>query len=195
MRAVSSTTPTITQATGQIYDILQHFSPEDRQKIIQAAFTLIGDQPPSTKSTPVPVMAASVGPMGHSDSPAQSNATATRWMQQHNLTRKMLEPYIHIDGDEAAVIGLPPTIKSRAERTTAAYLLLGVASLFASGSPSFADEAARQLCQEQGCYDQSNHAKICGTFGNRLRGSKKEGWRLTAPGLTAAADLIKATGD
>ena len=47
--------------------------------------------------------------------------------------------------------------------------------------------------QDQGCYDATNHAKVCKAFGNKLRGSKKGGWQLTAPGLAAAAELIKAT--
>lgn len=190
-----SSTPTITKATTQIYDILEAYSPEDRQKVIQAAFALLGDKLPSSSSATPPTVASSPTLADNSDGSAQLFPAANRWISQNKLKVEMLEPYLHINGGEAAVIGLPPGGKSRADRTTAAYLLLGVASLFASGSPSFTDDAARQLCQEQGCYDPPNHAKTCKTFGNRLRGSKEKGWQLTAPGLTAAAELVRVIAE
>lgn len=57
--------------------------------------------------------------------------------------------------------------------------------------PTFSDGEARELCTQFGCYDQGNHSKIYKDFGNRATGSKNAGWKLTNPGLVAAAGLLK----
>jgi Rieske Fe-S protein len=59
-----------------------------------------------------------------------------------------------------------------------------------SGGTDFSEDTARQYCQHLGCYDSPNHSKYLKGFGNKITGSKDSGWKLTAPGLTAAAKLI-----
>jgi hypothetical protein len=192
-RNVSTTAPTITEATSQIYEILKFLSSEDRQKVIQAAFALLGDKLPSSTTAGPPTPGAT-GPDTDDGGEPLLPPAATRWMRQNKLTMQMLEPYFHFDGEAVTVIGLPEG-ESKKEGTIAAYLLRGIASLLATGAPSFADEDARQLCRDQGCYDRANHAKICQGFGNKFNGSKEKGWQLTAPGLTAAAELIRPAGE
>jgi hypothetical protein len=60
-----------------------------------------------------------------------------------------------------------------------------------TGDATFDDKAARQLCDDLGCYDSANHSVFMGDKGNLLTGSKKLGWKLTAPGLKHGANLIK----
>jgi hypothetical protein len=72
------------------------------------------------------------------------------------------------------------------------YLMQGFAAFLATGEASFSDKDARDLCEHFGCYDATNHAKYIKEFGNRITGSKNAGWKLTAPGLTAVAELLKA---
>jgi hypothetical protein len=81
--------------------------------------------------------------------------------------------------------------KSDKERTHNAYVLQGVSRLLASGEATFEDKDARKFCEDSGCYNKANHALYMGAKGNVLTGSKKSGWRLTAPGLKHGADLVK----
>jgi hypothetical protein len=71
--------------------------------------------------------------------------------------------------------------------------LTGVGALLKSGKAEFADEAARNNCENLGCYDMNNHGKTLEKLGNTITGSKKNGWKLTTPGLTAAAALLKSS--
>jgi hypothetical protein len=70
--------------------------------------------------------------------------------------------------------------------------MAGLASLIGSGDPSFTDEQARALCVHFGCYDNGNHSTFVKALGNQATGSKTSGWKLTSPGLSAIAELIKA---
>ncbi|GGK17241.1 hypothetical protein GCM10011394_28060 [Luteimonas terricola] len=72
------------------------------------------------------------------------------------------------------------------------YLMLGIAAFLSTGEASFTDKDARELCEHFGCYDATNHAKYIKEFGNKITGSKSSGWKLTAPGLNAAAELVKS---
>jgi hypothetical protein len=81
--------------------------------------------------------------------------------------------------------------KSKKEKTYNVYVLGGVAGLLATGDPHISDEIARQLCERAACYDQANHANYMREIGGIVSGDKKNGWKLTSPGLQRAGVLVK----
>lgn len=114
-------------------------------------------------------------------------------MKQNQITDEMLDLCFHLEEDSPEVVGEVPG-KTKKERTANCYLLCGAAALLKSGEATFDDAVARALCEHVGCLDPTNHAKYM-KFGNRVSGDKKRGWKLLGPGLTAAANLVKAMAE
>jgi hypothetical protein len=56
----------------------------------------------------------------------------------------------------------------------------------------FEDDAARAVCKHMGCLNTANHSSYMGSKKNLFNGSKKVGWKLTAPGLKKGAELVAA---
>lgn len=79
--------------------------------------------------------------------------------------------------------------RSNRDKVRNAYILTGVAQFLRTAETSFDDKAARKLCEESGFYDHTNHSKYL-KGGNEFTGTSKKGWKLTSPGLKAAAALI-----
>jgi hypothetical protein len=125
------------------------------------------------------------------DGEANLPRAATQWTKKNAVTAAHLEQYFHVEDGAATAIALPGVTTKRSEQVINTYLVQGIVGLLTNGEPAFTDEDARKLCEHFGCYDTTNHAKYTKEFGNRITGSKAGGWRLTAPGLTAAAELIK----
>jgi hypothetical protein len=117
---------------------------------------------------------------------------ASVWLAKAKITKDQLEQHLHFDNGQVKVISLPGNATKRIDQVRHTYLMQGLASFLTTGDASFSDKDARELCEHFGCYDHTNHAKYIKEFGNRITGSKSAGWKLTAPGLTAAADLIRA---
>jgi hypothetical protein len=186
------TTSAIPAATTQLFEILEPLSSEDRQRVVSAVLTLLGEQAPGNLSN------GKTTPHAHASTPGVATAEipgysthAQRWIQKNGIEVETLEHFFHIEGAEGQVIELPASGKSARERTVATFLLQGIAALLATGEPTFQDEIARKRCEHFGCYDGPNHAKYVKRFGNMITGSKASGWRLTSPGLAAAAALLK----
>jgi hypothetical protein len=175
----------LADAVTNIVAILEPLLPDARAKVVTAALTLLGDNQIAT--TPAPP--ASLGSVG--TSLAGVSPAAGQWMQKNGLTLEQLNQFVHIEAESTEAIALPGNSSKKSEQTINAYLLQGVASLIVSGQPAFSDETARKLCEHFGCYDLANHSKTLKDLGNRFAGSKAKGWRLTAPGLTAVATLIR----
>lgn len=159
-------------------------SPE-RQKVVQAALVILGEAPISKSHASSSEDSAALGEAG--DLPAR----ARLWMKQNSLTIDDLQHVFDIADGKVAVIASEISGKSNAEKTAKAYLLSGLVGLLTSGEPTFADKTARSLCEALGCYDVANHSRFMKEIGNGLTGSKSGGWKLTAPGLKAAANLIR----
>jgi hypothetical protein len=178
----------LTAAMTKVIEVLSPLESEQRRRVIHAAFALLGEDA-AFKS----VAASSNKDSGGSDEEAIegiSKAAAT-WLAKTKITKEQLEQYLHIEGSEVKVIALPGNATKRIDQVLHTYLIQGVAAYVATGDASFSDKDARELCQHFGCYDQTNHAKYIKEFGNRITGSKNSGWKLTAPGLAAAGDLLK----
>ena len=127
-----------------------------------------------------------------SDSAGTTSAEASRWIQTNNISESaLLEVFHETDGAFSVIATDLPGTADR-DKTQTCYLLTGAAALLSSGTPSVDDKAARELTKKLGCYDSNNHSKSISALGNKITGSKKTGYRLTAPGLKAAAVIIMA---
>jgi hypothetical protein len=177
----------ITDAVATIYDLFKDLPSEERVRIVQAVFSLLGDSAPTLWNSG---QKKNPGGDGEPEEHTELPAAATRWMKQHSLSMKDLEPYFHFEAGGVSVIDLPDA-KTNREKTAIAYLFQGVANLLSGGSAAFTDEQGRDLCKEQGVYDRANHTTYCKKFENKIAGSATKGWKVTAPGLDEAAKFIK----
>ncbi len=121
--------------------------------------------------------------------PGISKAGAT-WIERNGLTSDKLEEHFHVEDGKGTLIG-DPIGDGKREQSINTYLLTGVAALLGTGKAEFTDKTARENCTQLGCYDSPNHSNTVSQLGNKVTGSKKAGWKLTAPGLSAAAALLK----
>lgn len=182
------------EITGKVVALLEPLSSEDRQRVITASLTLLGE----VLTGRAPGSGAS-GPAGQSageSSKADQNSgdlpvKAKSWLRQTGLTMTQLEQVFNITSDGVTVIASEVPGKNKKEQTHNAYVLQGLSQLLASGDASFDDKSARQLCEDSGCYDANNHSTYMNDKRNVLTGSKKTGWKLTAPGLKHGANLVK----
>ncbi len=178
----------LASAMTKVIEILTPLDSDQRRRVMQAAFALLGEEPvlkaPGKQSAKPDDGAAGEVIEGIS-------AAAAPWLAKAKITQEQLEQHLHFDGGAVTVISLPGNATKRIDQVMHTYLMQGLAAFLATGEASFSDKDARDLCEHFGCYDATNHAKYIKEFGNRITGSKNAGWKLTAPGLTAAAELLK----
>lgn len=176
-------------AMSKVVEILTPLDGDQRRRVVQAAFALLGEESVSPKGL------GSVLPKLNEEASAEVidgiSPAATAWLTKAKVTREQLEQCFHFDGGVVKVISLPGGATKRIDQVIHTYLMQGFAAFLATGVPSFTNKEARDLCEHFGCYDPTNHAKYIKEFGNRITGSKTAGWKLTAPGLAAAAELLK----
>lgn len=173
----------IADAMTKLVALLTPFNSEERRRVIGAALTLLGDAPA--------LGAAHIPSGGDLGKVGASSQRASAWMKRNGLTSDILDQVFHVDGEHVEVVASRVPGKSNKERTLNAYALAGAARLIAIGDSAFDDKYARELCGNLGCYDSTNHSKYLKERGNKLAGSASTGWKLTAPGLTHAAVVIK----
>ncbi len=119
------------------------------------------------------------------------NAKTRSWMKRNKLSTGQLGHVFHIDGEAVDIIAdKVPGAKQR-DKVINTYVLVGVRELIRTGEARFDDEAARDACERLSTHGKTNHATFLKTPGNVLAGSAKTGWTLTAPGMTAGAELVK----
>lgn len=181
----------LAEATSRLVNILADFSSEERLRIVKASLTLLGDEFTPSSGQPEPQNSGQQNQgnpdYGNSNIPLQ----VRQWMNKNGVSEEQLEHFYHFDQGRAIPIALPGSAKSKREKTINAYIATGLASYLISGDASFSDAEARKFCEESGCYDSPNHTKALKALGNKVTGSKHAGWKLTTPGLTAAAELVK----
>lgn len=170
---------------AKIVEMLTPFASDERQRIITASLTLLGETTEKfKKNTPEESGDES---QGLSD----LSPRAKTWAKQNNLSTEELQQVFLITEGNAEVIAVDVPGKNKKEKTHNAYVLVGIAKLLSSGDPSFDDKSARALCETSGCYDSANHAASLRDKGNEFTGTKDKGWTLTTPGLKRGAILIK----
>lgn len=176
--------PKVTEVVTTIVNILEPLTSDERRRVIGASLTLLGDEPSIGQKEPVSNL---------KEDEADSSTLPSRaklWMKQNTVSSSELQQVFHIVDGTAAVIGEVPG-KSAKERVHNAYVMAGIAKFLETGSPSFDDTGARDLCKTAGCFDTTNHSKYLADKGNEFTGSKDKGWTLTSPGLKRGAALVK----
>ena len=167
-----------------IVEELTPLESEERQRVIQASLTLLGEA--SVKGMPKLD--------DHEDNSVGDgegfSSRARSWMRQNDLSSELLSHVFHFDPNGMEIIASDIPGKTNRDKVRNAYVLLGVAGFLSSGETRFDDKAARALCERYGFYDKTNHMKYM-RGGNEFTGSKDAGWTVTAPGLKHAAVVIK----
>lgn len=177
-------TKTLPEIVTQLYSLLEPLESEERQKVIGSVMTLLGESATvSSKSNPPDE------PGGDGGSPF--GVKATRWMSQNNISTSAIEEIFHYEGGEVELIAHDIPGSGKRGKTHNCYLLAGIKSFLENDDPKFTDSQAIEFCKSMGCHDSANHAKTRRELGNIVAGSEKGGFTLPAPGLRAAAALIK----
>jgi hypothetical protein len=175
----------IIAAVTVVHGTLEPFTLEERKKIITMATVLFGEPAPSVSTldhrAPEVTQQSSDGISGK----------ALAWMKKNSIEREQLEHVFAIENDSIDVIASRMPASSKRQNTVHAYVICGLASFLKTGEPVFTDNEGRAVCQRVGCYDQPNHSNYCKAFGNLINGSKDAGWKLTNPGLSEAAKLVR----
>jgi hypothetical protein len=171
------------EVTSRLYELLHPLEPDERARALAAVRALLGDPPVSDRGEAKSDERAP-GERGY-------GPQAARWMDQNAVSPEQVENVLHVDNGVVEIIasGIPGAGKK--EQTLNCYLLVGLRELFRAGAPKFSETDAVALCQHMGCHDKSNHSVIRKGFGNSVAGNKDSGYLLPAPGLKAAAELVK----
>lgn len=175
------------EAMPELVRLLTKMAPDEREKAISAARILLGthQSAPGMRSVHEATTQSEVPPVDG------VSGKAVAWLKKHAISREQLDQIFSIDDNTFDVIAAKLPGKSKRQQTVEAYVTCGLKSFLQSGEPSFTDKEGRQLCQKVGCYDPANHHNYIKAFGNRIGGSKDGGWKLTNPGLTEAAQIIR----
>ena len=180
----------LADAMTKIVTILSPLDVTERQRVVHAALALLGD-PPFASTTERSNASSPLASGGEDDPFPGAPPAATAWLKRSALTLQQLEQFFHADGGKVTLISAPQTATKRIDQVVNVYLLQGFATFLGTGDSSFPDSDARERCEYFGCYDSTNHSKYLKEFGNKITGSKSTGWKLTAPGMSAAAELIR----
>lgn len=177
----------IAEAATKIYEQLERLAPEERRRAVDAALTMLGEQA-TDRNAPKEEKKREESPLG-GDFPSSAKA----WIKRNKLESTAIAEMFSLENGEFR-LNLDTAIgNSKREQTLNTYLLTGVAAFLGTGAATFTDTSARENCDHLGCYDPANHAVyVKKEFGNKVKGSKSAGWKLTAPGLSAAAKLIQS---
>jgi hypothetical protein len=173
----------IMPAIEGIVRILSSLNSDERRRVIDGALVILRESSGDVRGIP-----------RESDEPTAIPGISPRaqiWVRQNGLTSEQIGEIFEVSAGATAIIASDIMGRNNADKTIKAYVLAGVAEFLTSGEPSFHDKQARQLCEELGFYDSTNHSKYMKEKGNYLVGDKDKGWKLTAPGLKYAAAIIK----
>lgn len=181
----------ITAIVGKIVDELEGLTSDERKRAIAGALAILGESALQAGTFITPKGDAHPSADIHHAQLSGVSQGGQIWVKKNTLTNTQFEEVFHVENGKVTLILGKGIGKSKREQTINTYLLTGAATMLETGTPAFTDEMARQNCITIGCYDAPNHGKYFRGFSNKITGSKTAGWKLTAPGLTAAATLLK----
>jgi len=171
-------------AIPKLVEVLAPLSAEDRRRAISAAMIIFGDSPSST-------IGGTRRITEHLEASGGISGKAITWMEKNSITHEQLEHCFSIEDDSVDVIAARMPSNSKRQQTVEAYIMCGLKSFLKAGELTFTDAEGRELCDKFGCYDIPNHSNYTKAFGNFITGSKDAGWKLTNPGLSEAAKIVK----
>lgn len=176
--------PTI---SGKVYELIEPLDSMDRHKVVAGVLALLGETPLNPgNGSPTGGSKIGTGSSGLTTGP-----NASRWIEQNKLSREMLEQVFHFGDNDVQIIASSIPGSTKKEKTVNSYLLMGAQSLLAFDDSSFTESDAIAFCKHHQCYDRNNHTTNRKEVGNRTVGNRKEGFKLAAPGLTAAAEVVR----
>jgi hypothetical protein len=180
----------ITDVTASVFSLLEPLPAEDRKRVVNAVFTLLGEPSPGGG------LGASGGkPGGLGDDLGGFGPKARQWLSNHRLSRDKLDRVFYFQ-DEKVDIHLTTVVGTgKKEQTINCYLLTGAKSFLESDTPTIADGEAIALCKHTQAYDKNNHTTNRKALGIYVTGSRDDGFTLTGPGLKAAAELLVRIAD
>ncbi|PVV16000.1 MAG: hypothetical protein B6D82_02065 [gamma proteobacterium symbiont of Ctena orbiculata] len=170
---------------GDVYKLLEPLEPADRAKVVKSALMLLGDESDSLGASTAVNSSSGGGDSG------SFGTKATRWMNQNGIDESAIGEIFHKDGEEVEIIVNDVPGDGKRGKSQNCYLLSGIRSFLQSDEAKFSESEAVSLCKHMGCHDGPNHAKTRDNFGNLVAGTKASGYTLPAPGLRAAAELVK----
>ena len=182
-KTTSNQASKVADVTTKVTNLLLPLSSEDRQRVMKATFALLGEDVVAFEARGN-ATTTTVTPSGGGQ---YVNPKVANWIRTNALTATQLDQVF--DGGEVIDLNVPG--KSAKQKTINTYVIEGIASFLTTGEPTVDDKKARELCGKVGCFNSANHSVYMGDKGNVLSGSKAGGWRLTGPGLTSGAQLIK----
>ncbi len=180
-----------TKTLTDLIALLAPLEEEDRQKILHAALVFLGSTPVATSKQEKNLPGDEKAGEDEPQTDLSRKRRASQWLKQNDFTLESLEDVFHFSDDEVEVIASDLPGSGAKQKTEQCYLLFGIKSLLQEGEPKIDDKQARSLCRELGCFDSPNHSKSVEAMGNQISGNKANGFVLTAPGLRAAAELVK----
>jgi hypothetical protein len=169
----------------KIFELLEPLDPNDRTKVVQSAFALLGAVPPD-RNDPVGTL---LGKPDEGKPQVLSTVQSRSWMTQNEITPELVQEVFHLSNRDAQIIVSDVPGNSKREKTRNCYLLTGIGALLATGAATFQDSQAVRLCKHFGCYDSANHAGS--RDGIKMTGNKSTGFTLAAPALREGATLLK----
>jgi hypothetical protein len=167
---------------GKMVEMLKPLSSEDRQRVTNATFALLGEAYAAKNVVS--------GSNEESESDLISLAPrAKKWAKDNAVSQNDIDQYLHLDGANSEVIDIPGA--SGKEHTINAYVLKGILALLTTGNANFTDQDARDLCKRNKYYSDKHHAEYMKEAQGLWVGSKENGLTLTSKGLKAGATIIK----
>lgn len=185
-------TKNITEVTGEVFELLTPLSSEDRKRVVNAAFILLGESASASDlSTPDKTKVTTVAGLGNEG----FGPKARQWLTQHRLTPEKLDRVFYFQNGKVDIHLNTVAGAGRKEQTINCYLLVGTKAFLESDTPAFLDGDAITLCKHTLAYDKNNHTTNRKALGNYVTGSRQDGFSLTGPGLKAAAELLLRISD
>src|SRR5881409_3093177 len=181
------TTKGITDVATSVFSLLKPLASEDRKRVVNAVFTLLGE-PPSGNEFGAPGGKSGTGAPG-SDLGA-FGPKARQWLSNHRLTRDKLDRVFYFQDGKVDIHLTTVVGAGKKEQTINCYLLVGAKSYLETDNPTITDSEAIALCKHTQAYDKNNHTTNRKALGIYVTGSREDGFTLTGPGLKAAAGLL-----
>ena len=172
--------------TSEVFALLENLDAEQRQRVISATMALFGE------GLPPKISSQDLDKQDMGDEPEGLGKKAKLWMKQNKVKIEQLQEIYHFEDGAVEIIAAELPGANKKEQTTSAYLICGIKELLQTDDAKVSNASAVTLCQHIGCYDKNNHTANRNSLGNKISGGVTTGFTLPAPGLKAAAEIIKS---